>query len=147
LTTRAFNLLYNCYISLLKQTRMICNQLYYRCKYQHKLKIKSVIYTCVYIHIYMYIYMSAVGFKTRLEICSFIKPLKINGTQLIVTSTRHLLNRFATLQVLNMVFTDENDLTLEIPLNCKNDVVYSKKKSNIPPVTLYYEQNRFSTKK
>ena len=62
------------------------------------------------------------------------------------TRARRLLDRFTTLQVRNIIFTDEKDFPLEIPLNSKNDVVYGKKKSDIPPVRLYHEQNRFSKK-
>ena len=40
------------------------------------------------------------------------------------TCARRLLDRFTTLQTRNIVFTDEKDFLLEIPLNSKNDVVY-----------------------
>ena len=48
--------------------------------------------------------------------------------------------------VQNIVFTDEKDFPLEIPLNSMNNVVYGKKKSDIPPSRLYHEQNRFTKK-
>ena len=35
--------------------------------------------------------------------------------------------------VQNIVFTDEKDFPLEIPLNSKSNVVYGKKKSDIRP--------------
>ena len=46
----------------------------------------------------------------------------------------------------NIVFTDEKNFTLEIPLNKKNDVVYGTKKCEIAPSRLYHEQNSFSQK-
>ena len=62
------------------------------------------------------------------------------------TRARRLLDNFNTRAVQNIVFTDEKDFPLEIPLNSKNDVVYGKKKSDIPPSRLYHEQNRFTKK-
>ena len=62
------------------------------------------------------------------------------------TRARKLLDRFSSEEVKSVVFTDEKDFTLEIPTNSKNDVVYGKKKSEIPLSRLYHEQNRFSKK-
>ena len=43
------------------------------------------------------------------------------------TRARRLLDKFTAAEVHNIVFTDEKNFTLEIPLNKKNDVVYGTK--------------------
>ena len=60
------------------------------------------------------------------------------------TRSRRLLDSYSAVDVTKIVFTDEKNFSLESPLNSKNDVVYGKKKSDIPPSRLYYEQNRIS---
>ena len=62
------------------------------------------------------------------------------------TRSRKLLDKYSQTDVKRIVFTDEKDFTLEIPLNSKNDVVYGRKKSEIPISRLYHEENRFSKK-
>ena len=62
------------------------------------------------------------------------------------TRSRKLLDKYSEEDVKHIVFTDEKDFTLEVPINIKNNVVYGKKKSEIPYSRLYHEENRFSKK-
>ena len=45
------------------------------------------------------------------------------------TRSRKLLDKYSEEDVKHIVFTDEKDFTLEVPINIKNNVVYGKKKS------------------
>lgn len=62
------------------------------------------------------------------------------------TRSRKLLDKFSHNDVKRIVFTDEKDFSLEVPINKKNNVVYGTKKSDIPLSRLYHEENRFSKK-
>ena len=60
------------------------------------------------------------------------------------TRCRLLLNRFTAEKVKNIIFTDENDFTLEVARNRQNDRVYGKRKRDIAPNRLYHETSRFT---
>ena len=60
------------------------------------------------------------------------------------TRCRLLLNRFTAEKVKNIIFTDENDFTLEVARNRQNYRVYSKRKRDIAPNRLYHETSRFT---
>ena len=49
------------------------------------------------------------------------------------TRSRKLLDKYSQNDVKHIVFSDEKDFTLEVPINTKNNVVYGRKKSEIPP--------------
>src|SRR6218665_2359782 len=60
---------------------------------------------------------------------------------------RALYTRFSKSDIKNIVFTDEKDFTLEMPLNRQNSRVYGSSnegKSSIAPERLYHETSRFS---
>lgn len=78
------------------------------------------------------------------RICSSRKTPNIKQKR--KTRSRKLLDKFSRDEVKRIVFTDEKDFSLEIPINKKNDVVYGAKKSDIPLSRLYHEENRFSKK-
>ena len=60
---------------------------------------------------------------------------------------RNLYQKIGTAEVKHVVFTDEKDFTLEVPINQQNNRVYgSGKKSAVPPERLYHEKSRFSKK-
>ena len=60
---------------------------------------------------------------------------------------RKLLDRFSKESIKKIIFTDEKDFSLEIPINRQNDVVYGgSRKRNISPERLYHETSRFSKK-
>ena len=62
---------------------------------------------------------------------------------------RALYTRFSKSDIKNIVFTDEKDFTLEIPLNRQNSRVYgssNERNSSIAPERLYHETSRFSIK-
>ena len=60
------------------------------------------------------------------------------------TRSRRLLDTYSAVDVNKILYTDENNFSLEFLSNSKNDVVYGKKKSDIAPTRLYHEKNRFS---
>ena len=78
------------------------------------------------------------------RICSSRKTRNVKQKR--KTRSRKLLDKFSRDEVKRIVFTDEKDFSLEIPINKKNDVVYGAKKSDIPLSRLYHEENRFSKK-
>ena len=54
------------------------------------------------------------------------------------TRSRKLLDKYSQNDVKHIVFTDEKDFTLEVPINTKNNVVYGRKKTEIPYVRFYF---------
>lgn len=61
--------------------------------------------------------------------------------------SKRLVNRFSNSQVRKMVFQDEKDFTLEVPLNRQNNRCYTPcNKADISEVRLYHPTNKMSLK-
>lgn len=76
-----------------------------------------------------------------------VPPMSDKVKQKRKSRARHLYQKIGNAEVQSVVFTDEKDFTLEVPINPQNNRVYgSGKKSDVPPTRLYHEKSRFSKK-
>ena len=73
--------------------------------------------------------------------------LETGAVQRRVDRSRALFKRFRTGKVRQLVFQDEKDFPIQVPVNRQNNRVYGKgKKSEISSSRLYHRKNKFSKK-
>ena len=76
-----------------------------------------------------------------------VPPMPAAVRQKRKSRARNLYQKISSAEVQQVVFTDEKDFTLEVPVNPQNNRVYwSGRKSEVPPQRLYHEKSRFSKK-